>query len=84
MIPGVGAVQISGYSLKLAIKEIEKISKTFKNANIDVSLIDLKSFKIRFFGAINRPGFAVIKSEMRLDEALDLVGGTEMQMRIIF
>ncbi len=76
LIPGVGSVQIAGYTLNLSISRIEKkISKTFKNANIDVSLIELKSFKIRLLGAINRPGFAVIKSEMRLDEVLDLVGG---------
>ena len=76
LIPGVGSVQISGNSLNVSIEAIKKrISKTFKNANIDISLIGLKSFKIASLGAVNNPGFAVIQAGSRLDEFLGLVGG---------
>ena len=76
LIPGVGSVQISGLSLDSSITFIEKrILKTFKNADIDVSLIALKSFKISLLGALNEPGFATIQALTRLDEAIRLIGG---------
>lgn len=76
LIPGVGSVQISGLNLDSSITFIEKrILKTFKNADIDVSLIGLKSFKVPLFGAVNEPGFAVVQAHTRLDGAIKLVGG---------
>ena len=53
----------------------EKISKTYKNADVDVSLVDLKSFKVQIYGAVINPGFAEIQATTRLDEALDNLGG---------
>ena len=76
LIPGVGSVQISGLSLDSSITFIEnRILTTFKNADIDVSLIGLKSFKVSLFGAVNEPGFATVQALTRLDEVIKLVGG---------
>ena len=63
LIPGVGSITVSGVSLKKSIAMInEKISKTYKNADVDVSLVDLKSFKIQIIGAVINPGFAEIQA----------------------
>ena len=76
LIPGVGSITISGASLTKSIKMInEKISKTYKNADVDVSLVDLKSFKVQIYGAVINPGFAEIQATTRLDEAIDNLGG---------
>ena len=76
LIPGVGSVQISGLSLDSSITFIkDRILRTFKNADIDVALVSLKSFKILLFGAINEPGFITVKAFTRLDEAINLAGG---------
>ncbi len=76
LIPGVGSIQISGLSLDSSIIFIkDRILTTFKNADIDVSLVGLKSFKVQLFGAVNEPGFITVKAFTRLDEAINLSGG---------
>ena len=76
LIPGVGSITVSGVSLKKSISMInDKISKTYKNADVDVSLVDLKSFKVQIYGAVINPGFAEIQATTRLDEAIENLGG---------
>ena len=76
LIPGVGSITVSGVSLKKSISMINnKISKTYKNADVDVSLVDLKSFKVQIYGAVINPGFAEIQATTRLDEAIENLGG---------
>ena len=82
LIPGIGSVEISGFSLEQSINLIKmRIKKTFKNAEIDISLIGLKSFKVHVHGAVNKPGFAVVKALSRLDAVLSLVGGLHRDAR---
>ncbi len=76
LIPGVGSVHIAGLNLNDSFTSIKtRVLRTFKNADIDISLISLKSFKVQFFGALNEPGFTAIQAFTRLDEAITLVGG---------
>ena len=76
LVPGVGSVFISGSTLSNSIKMIKnRIAKTYNNADIDISLIDLKSFKVQIYGAIINPGFSEIQSTTRLDAAIDNLGG---------
>ena len=76
LIPGVGLIFVSGINLINSIKMISnRIAKTYNNAEVDISIIGLKSFKIQIFGAVINPGFAVIDATSRLDIALDKVGG---------
>ena len=76
LIPGVGSVSISGVNLKNSIQLIkDRISKTYNNADIGVSLIDLKTFKIQIYGAVINPGFAEIQATTRLDAAIEKLGG---------
>ena len=76
LIPGVGSVSISGVNLHSSIIMInDRITKTYKNADVDISLIDLKSFKVHIYGAIINSGFAVIQATTRLNAAIDYLGG---------
>ena len=76
LIPGVGSVSISGLNLETSIKYAnERVSKTYKNAEVDVALLDLKSYKILVYGAVNNSGFAEIKATSRLSTAIDRLGG---------
>ncbi len=76
LIPGVGSVSISGVNLKNSIQLIkDRISNTYNNADIGVSLIDLKTFKIQIYGAVINPGFAEIQATTRLDAAIEKLGG---------
>jgi len=76
LIPGVGSVSIAGLNLETSIKIVnERISQTYKNADVDVALLDLKTFKIQIYGAVINPGFAEVKATSRLDAAIDFLGG---------
>jgi len=76
LIPGVGSVSISGVNLKTSIQLIkDRISKTYNNADIGVSLINLKTFKIQIYGAVINPGFVEIQATTRLDAAIQKLGG---------
>jgi len=76
LIPGVGLIYVSGINLTNSIKMISnRIAKTYNNAEVDISIVGLKSFKIQIFGAVNNPGFVVIEATSRLDIAIDKVGG---------
>lgn len=76
LIPGVGLIYVSGINLINSIKMISnRIAKTYNNAEVDISIIGLKSFKIQIFGAVISPGFSVIEATSRLDIAIDKVGG---------
>ena len=76
LVPGVGSVFISGSTLSNSIKMIKnRIAKTYNNADIDISLIDLKSFRVQIYGAIITPGFAEIQATTRLDVAINNLGG---------
>ena len=44
-------------------------------------MISLKSFKVHVHGAVNTPGFAVVKALTRLDEVIGLVGGLHRDAR---
>ncbi len=76
LIPGVGLIYVSGINLTNSIKMISnRIAKTYNNAEVDISIVGLKSFKIQIFGAVINPGFAEIEATSRLDIAIDKVGG---------
>ena len=76
LIPGVGSENISGLILIKCIDILKhRISDTFQNARIDISLINIRTFKVQIIGAVNNPGFAKISALTRLDEAIDVIEG---------
>jgi len=55
--PDVGPVFVAGISLSEAAATIsEAISTKFRNVEINISLVDLRQFKVYIGGAVNRPG----------------------------
>ena len=76
LIPGVGSENISGLILIKCIDILKhRINETFQNARIDISLINIRTFKVQIIGAVNNPGFAKISALTRLDEAIDVIEG---------
>ena len=76
LIPGVGSENISGLILIKGIDILKhRINETFQNARIDISLINIRTFKVQIIGAVNNPGFAKISALTRLDEAIDVIEG---------
>ena len=76
LIPGVGSENISGLILIKCIDILKhRISDTFQNARIDISLINIRTFKVQIIGAVNNPGFAKISALTRLDEAIEVIEG---------
>ena len=63
LIPGVGSENISGLILIKCIDILKhRINETFQNARIDISLINIRTFKVQIIGAVNNPGFAKISA----------------------
>ena len=76
LIPGVGSENISGLILIKCIDILKhRINETFQNSRIDISLINIRTFKVQIIGAVNNPGFAKISALTRLDEAIDVIEG---------
>ena len=59
MIPTVGILNINGISLSEAKNKISDyiIENVFQNAIVNVTLINVRNFRIQVLGAVNKPGF---------------------------
>ena len=76
LIPGVGVENISGLILEKAIDILkERISETYQNTRSDISLTNIRTFKVQITGAVKNPGFVNIPAITRLDEAINEIGG---------
>ncbi len=79
MIPLVGVLNISGISLAdVKIMISDYIVKTaFKNAIINVTLSDIRRFKIQVLGAVYNPGFIEMTPIDRVYDAILQAGGVQ-------
>ena len=77
LIPTVGVVNVNGQSLTKAIEFIKKfiLTEGYKTADVYVSLVNVRKFKIQITGAVNRPGFYVVTPLTRLDEIIEMANG---------
>ncbi|MCK9483040.1 MAG: polysaccharide biosynthesis/export family protein [Candidatus Marinimicrobia bacterium] len=82
LIPSVGVVNVDKMTLKEAIKRIESaIKKVYPSADVNVVLVNLRTFQIQIAGAINKPGFYIITSITRLHDIIDLAEGFQQFAR---
>ncbi len=74
LIPTVGVVNINGRSLTNAIVTIKNfvIKEGYKTADVYVTLLNIRTFKIQISGAVNEPGFYQVTPFTRLDEIIDM------------
>jgi protein involved in polysaccharide export with SLBB domain len=72
MLPSVGIININGLSISDAKEVIRKyVSKNaLQNAVVDVTLLDVKMFKVQVLGAIINPGYVYVTS---VDKVMDVI-----------
>ena len=76
LIPGVGAENISGLILEKAIDILkERISETYQNVRSDISLTNIRTFKVQISGAVNEPNFYLINPVERLSDIIQQADG---------
>jgi len=76
LIPAVGPVEVSGQTLQDAAGKISSnILERFRNVEVVVSLVNLRSFKVFVGGAVNYPGAYPATPVTRVSEIIDLAGG---------
>lgn len=86
IIPEVGAVSVNNQTITQAKKSIEKkVKETLKVQSIDISLMEMRTFKVHILGAVRRPGTLTATPADRLHELIDRAGGltTQSSMRKI-
>lgn len=79
MIPSVGVLNVNRTSLTDAKKLIVEyvIENAFQNAIIDVTLLDIRRFKIQLLGAVNNPGYIFVSPVDGLYETIQNNGGVQ-------
>ncbi len=86
IIPEVGAVSVNNQTITQAKKSIEKkVKETLKVQSIDISLMEMRTFKVHILGAVRKPGTLTATPADRLHELIDRAGGltTQSSMRKI-
>ena len=78
MIPAVGILNVDGISLTDArIKISDYVLETaLKNAVVNVTLLDVRRFKIQVLGAVHNPGFIYVTPIDKVYDSILLSGGS--------
>ncbi len=78
-IPGIGRVRLIGFTpreLEMEIKQFLKDQDILANADVQVTLLDVRSMQFSILGAIQRPGtFLLPRPDYRLLQAIAEAGG---------
>jgi len=79
MIPSVGILNVSGISLSEAkIKISDYIVETaLRNSVVNVTLMDIRRFKIQILGAIHSPGYIYVTPVDKVFDAIEKGGGVQ-------
>ncbi len=79
MIPSVGVLNVSGISLTDARTNISNyiIDTAIKNAVVNVTLLDVRRFKIQVLGAVDNPGFIYVTPLDKVYDAILQSGGVQ-------
>ena len=74
LIPTVGVVSVNGKTLTEATECIKTfiITEGYKTADVYISLLNVRYFKIQISGAVNKPGFYMVTPLTRIDEILEM------------
>ncbi len=77
LIPTVGVVNVNNKTLKNATKCIKNfiLEEGYKTADVYVTLINVRYFKIHVAGAVTEPGFYMVTPLTRLDEIIKMALG---------
>ncbi|MCJ7507345.1 MAG: SLBB domain-containing protein [candidate division Zixibacteria bacterium] len=76
LIPRVGSLYVSGLSLRNAKKQIEEeIAQRYRNAEVTITLTNLRKLKISVTGEVNNPGTYICYANQRISELIEKAGG---------
>ena len=76
LIPEVGEIDLTGYTLAQARDEISKfLAKRYRNSEFSISLVGLREFRVFVTGAVNAPGSIIVNGNMRVAQAIREAGG---------
>ncbi len=80
MIPSVGAVNLKGKTLSEA-KELvrEKVGKVINTSEIDLTLADLRRFKVTVNGAVRKQAIVAATAADRVSEVIEKAGGMKLE-----
>lgn len=78
-LPTIGVVSVAGKTLDEATYDIQAIvlEKLFINADVSVTLVDIRSFKALVFGAVRKPGYITSTPLTRVAEIIHKAGGLQ-------
>ena len=76
-IPQVGSIHISGKSINDAKSEVSDFVRknAFTNADIELVILNVRTFIIQVLGAVNNPGFVAVNSIDRVSNVVSKTGG---------
>ena len=79
MIPSMGILNINGISLSNARTKISDyiIENKLKNAIVNVTLLDIRRFKLQVLGAVHNPGYIYVTPLDKVYDALSQTGGVQ-------
>jgi len=79
MIQSVGILNVNGISLTDARTKISDyvIENTFKNAIVNVTLLDIRRFNVQVLGAVHNPGYIYVTPVDKVYDALLQTGGVQ-------
>ncbi len=79
MIPSIGILNVTGISLTDARTKISDYitENILKNAIVNVTLLDIRRFKLQVLGAVHNPGFIYVTPVDKVYDALLQTGGVQ-------
>ena len=77
LIPSVGILRVAGLTLSDAIEFIKRFvtENAYRNSLVDVTLVDVRRFRILVVGGVQRPGFVTVTTTDRLTEVISEAAG---------
>ncbi len=73
LIPSVGIINVAGKTLQnVLISVVDFVKrKAYPNANVNVTLMNVRRFQVQISGAVNKPGFYTVTPLTRLHEIVE-------------
>jgi len=76
VLPAVGSLKLDGMLLCHAKQRIkEKLKTRYRANNIEVSLVQLRTFRVAVTGAVHFPGLVIVNGMNRVSDAILAAGG---------
>jgi len=76
LIPSVGVIHVGGKTLQQGINIVKQFIKerAFPNAQVSMTIVNIRRFRLQVSGAVNSPGFVTVTPVMRLDQVVRKAG----------